>query len=206
MTNGTFPERAAREPLVSITIILLYRGLGRAFLWTSHAEKLAAMLQLLLAVSIAEEPVVANTVEPTRQNVEQKSPDELVRRKGHGFLLIVIAVVSPTKFHLTLFDVDESMIGNGHPVGVAADIVHHLLWPGERWFGVDDPFNVSYRIEMTGESLGILECLKRREELQLTDVKGLLQILQEQSAEQLGEHPYGQEKVGAAGDPADTIR
>jgi len=55
------------------------------------------MLQLLLAVSIAEEPVVANTVEPTRQNVEQKSPDELVRRKGHGFLLIVIAVVSPTK-------------------------------------------------------------------------------------------------------------
>ena len=97
MTNGTFPERAAREPLVSITIILLYRGLGRAFLWTSHAEKLAAMLQLLLAVSIAEEPVVANTVEPTRQNVEQKSPDELVRRKGHGFLLIVIAVVSPTK-------------------------------------------------------------------------------------------------------------
>jgi hypothetical protein len=35
MTNGTFPERAAREPLVSITIILLYRGLGRAFLWCS---------------------------------------------------------------------------------------------------------------------------------------------------------------------------
>jgi hypothetical protein len=65
MTNGTFPKRVAREPLVSITIILFYRGLGRAFLW-SHAEKLAAMLQLLLAVSIAEEPVVANAVEPTR--------------------------------------------------------------------------------------------------------------------------------------------
>jgi hypothetical protein len=40
---------------------------------------------------------------------DQKSPDELVRRKGHGFLLIVIAVVSPTKFHLALFDVDEPM-------------------------------------------------------------------------------------------------
>jgi hypothetical protein len=65
MTNGTFPKRAAREPLVSITIILLCRGLG-SFLWRSHAEKLAAMLQLLLAVSIAEEPIVANAVEPTR--------------------------------------------------------------------------------------------------------------------------------------------
>ena len=117
MANGTFPKRAAREPLVSITIILLCRGLGRAFLSRSHAQKLTAMLQLLLAVSIAEEPVVANTVEPTRQNVEQKSPDELVRRKGHGFLLIVIAVVSPAEFHLALFDVDKAMIGNGDPVG-----------------------------------------------------------------------------------------
>src|SRR6266436_8870558 len=59
---------------------------------------------------------------------------------------------------------------------------------------------------ITGESLGILECPKRREELQLTDVEGLLQILQEQSAEQPGEHPYRKEKVAAAGDPPSTIR
>ncbi len=148
------------------------------------------MLQLLLAVSIAEEPVVANAVEPTRQNVEQKSPDELVCREGHGFLLIVVAVVSPFKFHLAIFDVDDPMIGNGHPVGVAADIVHHLLWPGERWLGVDDPFHVSHQIEMTGESLRIMECLKRSEEPQLAGVEGLLQILQEQSPEQPREHLY----------------
>ncbi len=118
------------------------------------------MLQLLLAVSIAEEPVVANAVEPTRQNVEQESPDELVCREGHGFLLIVVAVVSPTKFHLTLFNFDNPMIGNGHPVGVAADIVHHLLWPGERWLGVDDPFHVSHWIEITAEGLRISQCLE----------------------------------------------
>jgi len=66
MANGTFPQRAAREPLVSITIILWCPGLGRAFLWRSHAEKLAATLQLLLAVWIAEEPVVTNAMESTR--------------------------------------------------------------------------------------------------------------------------------------------
>src|SRR5271167_541011 len=98
------------------------------------------------------------------------------------------------------------MIGNGDSVGVAADIVHHLLWPGERWLGVDDPFHVAHQVEMTGESLRILECLKRSEKLQLAGVEGLLQILQEQSPEQPREHPYGQEKVGAAGDPAGTIR
>lgn len=164
------------------------------------------MLQLLLAVSIAEEPVVANAMESTRQNVKQKSSDELIRREGHGFLLIVVAVVSPIKFHLAIFDVDDPVIGNGDPVGITADIVHHLLWPGERWLGVDDPFHVSHWIEITGESLWILECLKQREEVQLAGVEGLLQILQEQSAEQPGEHLYGQEKVGAAGDPPGTIR
>src|SRR5467141_1257921 len=184
MAHGTFPKRAAREPLISITIILLWRGLGRAFLWRSHAEKLAATLQLRRAVSIAEEPVVANAMKSTRQNVEQKSSDELVRREGHGFLLVIVAVVSPVKFHLAIFDVDDPVIGNGHAVRVAADIVHHLLWPGERWLGVDDPFHVSHWIEMTGESLGILECLKQREEVQLAAVEGLLQIPQEQSADQ----------------------
>jgi hypothetical protein len=206
MANGTFPKRAAGESLISITIVLLWRGLGRAFLWRSHAEKLAATLQLLLAVSIAEEPVVANAMESTRQNVEQKPPDELVRREGHGFLFVIVAVVSPVKFHLAIFDVDDPVIGNGHAVRVTADIVHHLLWPGERGLGVDDPFLVSHWIEITGESLGILENLKGREELQLTGVERPLQIRQEQSAEQSGEHPYGQEKVGAAGDPPGTIR
>src|ERR1019366_2488883 len=79
MANGTFPQRAAREPLVSVTIVLWCGGLGRTLLWRSHAEKLAATLQLLFPVSIAEEPVVANAVEPTGENVEQKTPDELVR-------------------------------------------------------------------------------------------------------------------------------
>ena len=123
--------------------------------------------------------------------MEQKSPDELVRREGHGFLLIVVTVVSPFKFYLAIFDVDDPMVRNGHAVGVAADIVHHLLRPGERWLGVDDPFHVSHQIEMTVESLRILERLKRCEEPQLAGVEGLLQILQEQSAEQPREHLYG---------------
>ncbi len=62
---------------------------------------------------------------------------ELVRREGHGFLLIVVAVVSPFKFHLAIFDSDDPVVGNGHPMRVAADVVHHLVWAGEGRFGVD---------------------------------------------------------------------
>jgi hypothetical protein len=41
-----------------------------------------------------------------------------------------------------------------------------------------------------------LECLKRREELQLAGVEGLLQILQEQSAEQRESTFTGKKKLG----------
>src|SRR5437667_5394292 len=45
------------------------------------------------------------------------------------------------------------MVGDGHPVRVAADVVHHLLWSSEGRFSIDDPFQVAHRIQMTLESL-----------------------------------------------------
>jgi len=98
------------------------------------------MLQLLFAVSIAEESVIANAVESTGENVEEESPDELLRREGHGFLLIVVTIVPPLELHLSVFDIQQSMVGNRDSVGVAAQAVHHLLRSGEGRFGVDDHF------------------------------------------------------------------
>src|SRR5712691_1987680 len=82
MANGTFPQRTTREPFISITIVLWCRGLGRTLIWRSHTEKLTAMLQLLLAVAIAQKSVVANAMESPGQDVKQESPDELVGRES----------------------------------------------------------------------------------------------------------------------------
>src|SRR6516164_8577995 len=155
MANGAFPQRTARESLVSIAIVLRCRRDRRTFR-SSHTEKLAALLQFLLATAIAEESVVANALEPAGQNVQEESPDELICREGHGLLLIVVAIISPGEFHLAAFDVEDPMIGDGHPVGIAADVVDHLLWSGEGRFRVDDPFQVAHQIQMTVESLRIL--------------------------------------------------
>jgi len=119
--------------------------------------------------------------------------------------LIVVAIVSPSEFHFTAFDIDDPMIGDGHSVRVAADVIHHLLWSGEGGLSVDDPVHVSHRIEMTAESLRISQGLERSEELQLARVESLLQILQEQSTEQVGQHPHRQEEARAAGDPPGSI-
>ena len=75
------------------------------------------MLQLLLAVSIAQESVVANAVESAGENVEEESSDKLIGREGHDFLLIVVAVVPPVEFHLSVFDIHEPMVGNSNAWG-----------------------------------------------------------------------------------------
>src|ERR1017187_4040736 len=89
------------------------------------------MLQLLFAVSIAHEPVIANAVESTGKNVEEESPNELFGRNSHSFRLIVVAVVPPVELDLPVFDIHDPMIGNRDPVGVAAYVVHHLLGASE---------------------------------------------------------------------------
>ena len=49
---------------VSITVVLQRCEVRGTFSCGGHAEKLAALLQLLLAMGIGEEPVAANAVEP----------------------------------------------------------------------------------------------------------------------------------------------
>src|SRR5271169_2493012 len=205
MANWALPQRVPSQFLVSITIVLAGLRLGRALVGRSHAQELAAMLQFLFAVSIAQESVIANAVESTGENVEEESPDELLRREGHRFLLIVVTIVPPVELHLSVFDIQESMVGNRDSVGIAAQVVHHLLRSGEGRFGVDDPLQVVQRLEITAESLGILKGRERRKEAEFAGVEGLLQIGQEQSAEPAGQHPYGQEESGAARNPTGTV-
>src|SRR5262245_17102480 len=104
MANWTFAQRVDSERLVSITICYAWQGLGRDFVERSHFQELAAVPQLLLAVSIAQEAVVPNAVKSAGENVEEESPDELLRREGHSFLPIVVSVVPPLEFDLPVFD------------------------------------------------------------------------------------------------------
>ena len=149
------------------------------------------MVQLLFAVSIAQETVIANAVESTGENVEEESPNELFGRENHNFLLTVVAVVPPVELHLPVFNLQDPMIGNRDPVGVAADVVHHLLGPGEGCLGVDDPFHIAHGIEMPAENLRVSKGFEGGEELEFAGIESLLQISQEQSAEQAGQNPYG---------------
>src|SRR5712692_1727511 len=56
------------------------------------------------------------------------------RAKGHQLLFIVVSRVAPTKGDLLVGTRDEPMVGDGHAMGVAAEILEHILRATERWF------------------------------------------------------------------------
>ena len=91
-------------------------------------------------------------------------------------------------------------------MGVAAEIGQHLFGPAERGLGIDHPVDAAQlRRGGAAKACGLGKAGEIAEEAQLAGVEGVLQCLQEQAAEQAGEHAHRQEEAGAAGDPAGAV-
>ncbi len=86
------------------------------------------------------------------QNMEEKSSHELLRVKGHDFLLILISVIVIPKMDVIIFNFDESMIGDSDSVGILAEVAHDLFGPREGFFSVDDPRSIGSLVEKIYET------------------------------------------------------
>jgi hypothetical protein len=68
---------------------------------------------------------------------------------------------------LTSFDVQQAIVRDGHPVGITADVVQHLLGAGKGRLRVDNPFLLSQRRQVAKKLAAIAEVLQGGEELGL---------------------------------------
>lgn len=71
--------------------------------------------------------------------MEQESSDKLFGRNRHDFFLIAIGVVTPAEGNLAIFKLEDTLIADGYPVGIAAEIVKDSLCPGKGGLAIDDP-------------------------------------------------------------------
>ena len=78
------------------------------------------------------------------QDMQEKAADELVRWQGQGLDAIALASVAEGKAHLPVMHSDDTVGGDGHTVGVAPEIVEHLLRSCQRPLGIDNPRLVIY--------------------------------------------------------------
>ena len=62
-----------------------------------------------------------------------------------------MAVVAPAEADLPVVEGEESVVGDGDAVSVAAEVVEDLLGAGEGGLGVDDPLGLAEGPEVAGE-------------------------------------------------------
>ena len=90
-------------------------------------------------MAVGEKAVMANAVEPIGQGVEEKAPNELVGVQGHDLRLAVVAIILPAEGDVLVGHADQTRVGDGDPVGVAAEIGQDLGGSAEGRLGVHDP-------------------------------------------------------------------
>ncbi len=108
--------------------------------------------------------------------MEQKSPDELLGGERHDALALAISIILPAETDLAILDGEESVVGNGDTMRVAPDVVEDLLWAGEGWLRIDDPFRFSNGSQVPLERDTFVKVLQGREEPQLAGQKRPFQI------------------------------
>ena len=97
------------------------------------------------------------------------------------------------------------MVGDGHAMGVAAEIVQHIFGAAEGTFQVNHPVFSKQWPEPSSKDLGFGEELQLFGEAELTILEGLPEGRDELATKDLTQYRFGQEVVVRRADPAGVI-
>ena len=97
------------------------------------------MREGVLFGAVGQKAEVADTHEAVGEHVEEKTADEFVSIKRQSLFSIPVFSVPVAEGDQAVLHVEDTVIGQSHAVGVAAEVVEHGLWRTERLLGVDDP-------------------------------------------------------------------
>jgi len=97
------------------------------------------------------------------------------------------------------------MVGDGHAMGVAAQILEHKLWAPEGWVQIDDPVFSVQGSQPGGKSFRLSEECEVTVEGELAVTEGLLESVDKLSTKDLAQHLAGEEEPLGCGNPVGVI-
>ena len=150
---------------------------------------------------IRQESEEADPHEATRQHVQEEPAKELFATDRHRPWLTSASVVLPPEGNLAVRNVDDPVIGNGHSVGVAGQVMKNMFWPSEGPLGIDHPVMTKEGAQEGAEGFFIGEVSDASRKGELSVTKGALQAGDELTAKHAAEHFHGEEKSVARADP-----
>ena len=128
-------------------------------------------------MAVGQQSAVTDPLEAARQGVKEKLANELFGGKSHHFRALGMAVIFPAKGNLALAEGQQSLVGDGHPVCVPAQIFQNLERSAEGSFGIYHPLLILQGEKELVKGVGIGTLLQVAEELKATVGMSLPQSL-----------------------------
>jgi hypothetical protein len=157
----------------------------------AEGQQSTAQSQLFFADSIAEETELADADHSGGQHVQQKAAEELDRIQGHGLGTAAIRVVLPRKADSAIFQREQAVIGNGHAVSVASQILENALRSAKGRLNVDHPFRCGCFFTQRPERIRLGQRTEFAGEAERALAESLFQLVQELLAEAAAENAHG---------------
>jgi hypothetical protein len=154
---------------------------------------------------VRQKTEMADAHEPSGKHVEEKAPQELLYRQGQEALLVSVGGISPAKGDLVTHPRDEAMVGDGHAMGVGAQVVKDILGASERWLAVDNPLLAEEGAEGRCKGSRFCQWLEVPVEAELAVGEGAPETRDELATEDSTQNLDGEEKTIPGLNPALVI-
>jgi hypothetical protein len=110
--------------------------------------------------------------------------------------------IAPAESDLAVAEGDQTVVGDGHAMGVAAEIVHDVFGAAEGTLQIDHPIVSIEGPEPSGEGLRLRQKLQVSVEVELAILERLFECADELAAKTFLQHVLGQEVIVAGTNPA----
>ena len=120
-------------------------------------------------------------------------------------MLIVVSGVAPTKGDLSVVESNQSVVGDGDAMGIAAEILQHVIGSAEGWFGVDDPIFAEERTQPGCEELGMGERCEFSGQVQLATLESRSKSRDELATKDAPEYSDGKKEPWVRANPVGVI-
>jgi len=103
-------------------------------------KEAASVLEFALNISRRHQAEVADADKAVGQYMKEEPPDKLLGSQSDEPVGAGVLVIPGTEGNRLTIKGQESLVGDGHPVGVMPQVAEDIAGPTEGRFGVDDPF------------------------------------------------------------------
>jgi hypothetical protein len=172
------------------------RGIGQV------AQRLATPPQGLRFAAVGEKAAVADADEACGQRMQQKPLDKDVSGDLQGLESVALLPIAVGKADPSVMDIDNAVVRDCYPMGIAANILQYLLGAGKGALGVDDPILGVELIHEALEALGGPELLRFLPPGETLLRVGLTQGIEKLAPEDLAQGLDREEKVRVGWHPA----